>query len=81
MCGTEKKMLLPFQTSKYLFFTHFCIPDQHPLESTKDCNGETGLQQIDTSYLYTDDGKMDLICKHKALQSLKVTLKDFVELV
>lgn len=51
------------------------MPDQHPLESTKGCNGETGLEQVDTSYMYTDYGGMDPLCKQEALQNLKVALK------
>ena len=32
----------------------------HPLESTKTCSEENGLQQVDTSYIHEDHGIMDL---------------------
>ena len=32
----------------------------HPLESTKTCSEENGLQQVDNSYIHEDHGRMDL---------------------
>lgn len=46
-----------------------------PLGKYKGCNGETGLEQVDTSYMYRDHGGMDPLCKQEALQNLKVALK------
>lgn len=82
MCRTEKKMLLPFITKSGCIYSlpasAFQINTHWKVQ--KDCNGETDLQQVDTSSMYTGHGGMDAICKHKALQNLKVALEDFVEL-
>lgn len=64
-CVGQKKMLLPFiAKSPHIFFLPVSIFQiNNPLERTKDWNRETGLQQVDTSYVYTDHGRMDPLCK------------------
>ena len=36
------------------------MQEHHPLESTNNSSEENGLQQVDTSYIHEDHGRMDL---------------------
>lgn len=50
------------------------------MESTRDCGRGAGHQQVDTSSMRKDHGRIDSVCHQEALQRLKGALKEVIKL-